>query len=70
MKAKRNDSGYVALKIVEFYQSNQKALEAIEREYGIVKSLQTSEYIIKVNNSFYLIEELKKYEDKSVNVSG
>jgi len=35
-----------------------------------VKSLQTSEYIIKLNDSFYLAEEEEKEEDESVDEIG
>jgi len=35
-----------------------------------VQSLQTSEYIIKLNCSFFLTEDEEKEEDESLDVSG
>jgi len=56
LKAK-NSSGYVALKIVEFDESKKRAIEVVKREYGVLKSLQASEYIVKLNDTFFLTEE-------------
>jgi len=56
LKAK-NSSGYIALKIVEFDESKKRAIETVKREYGVLKSLQASEYIVKLNDTFFLTEE-------------
>jgi len=36
------------------------------REYDILKSLQASDYIVKLNDQFFLTEELEAENDQSV----
>ena len=66
LKAKKNNSQLIALKIVEFDEENQKAMGAVLREYSILKSLQASDYIVKLNDQFYLTEEEESENDPSV----
>jgi len=64
LKAKKNNnSELIALKIVEFFEEDKKAVEAVNREYGILKSLQASDYIVKLNNHFFLTEEVESKND-------
>ena len=65
-KATKDNSQLIALKIVEFDEENQKAMGAVLREYSILKSLQTSDYIVKLNDQFYLTEEEESENDPSV----
>ena len=57
LKAKKNNSQLIALKIVEFDERNQNAMDAVYREYKILKSLQESDNIVKLNDKFFLTEE-------------
>ena len=63
-KATKDNSQLIALKIVEFDEENQKDMRAVLREYSILKSLQASDYIVKLNDHFFLTEEQDAANDQ------